>query len=119
MKSVMVIDDELGYRQMLELDLNRQGYRVVTAGGGAEALSLLEKDRVDIVVTDMKMPKMSGLDTMTAIRKKFPDLPIVLMTGYAVEDMLTKAMQFKRTASLRKPFNMTDLNKAVKELLPA
>lgn len=119
MKSVMVIDDELGYRQMLELDLTRQGYRVLTAGGGAEALTMLDKESVDIVVTDMKMPKMSGLDTMTAIRKKFPTLPIVLMTGYAVEDMLTKAMQFKQTASLRKPFNMADLNKAVKQLLPS
>lgn len=118
-KTILVVDDELGYREMLQMDLSRQGFHVLTAGSGPEALQILDKAKVDLVVTDMKMPKMDGLMTTVEIRKKFPSLPIVLMTGYALEDTMKQALQFKATTSLRKPFNISDFNKAVHNVLPS
>lgn len=119
MRRILVVDDELGYREMLQFDLMKQGYSVVTAGDGQAALAVLEKETVDLVVTDMKMPKMDGLMTVMEIRKKYPSLPVVLMTGYAAEDSLRRALEFTATASVRKPFNIKDLNAAVQQLLPS
>jgi len=102
-KAILVVDDEVGYREMIQMDLSDRGFNAFTAQGGAEALEILKKEKIDLVVTDMKMPKMDGLDTVKAIKKNHPGLPIVLMTGYAVEDRVEKALQLKAAACLRKP----------------
>lgn len=119
MKTVLVVDDELGYREMLQMDLSEAGFRVLTAAGGQEALDTLQREDVDLVLTDMKMPKMDGLETVVAIKKLRPELPIILMTGYAVEDMVQKALSLKARLCLRKPFDTQDLTTAIQDVLPS
>lgn len=119
-KTILVVDDEVGYREMIQMDLSDRGFNAFTAPGGAEALEILKKEKIDLVVTDMKMPKMDGLDTVKAIKKNHPGIPIVLMTGYAVEERVEKALQLKATACLRKPFDIEDLTTVISAaLLPA
>lgn len=119
MKTILVVDDELGYRDMLRMDLSARGYGVFTAGNGLEAMEILKKEKINLVVTDMKMPQMDGLDTVIAIKKSHPALPIVLMTGYAVEDRVEKALSLKASACLKKPFAIEDLTAAIQTALPA
>lgn len=117
--TILVVDDELGYRDMLQMDLTGQGFNVFTAGGGLEALEILKKKKIDLVVTDMKMPDMDGLDTVIAIKKNHPGIPIILMTGYAVEDRVQTALQLKATACLKKPFDIEELAAVIQTALPA
>ncbi|HAH31443.1 MAG TPA: hypothetical protein DCL44_03910 [Elusimicrobia bacterium] len=108
-KIILVVDDEPGYRDLLHLELSDQGYTVLTAGGGYEALEILNKGKVDLIITDMKMPKMDGLDVVIASRRLRPDIPIILTTGYAVEERVQEALARKASVCLRKPFNISEL----------
>jgi len=118
-KTILVVDDELGYRQMIHMDLTGQGFNVLMASGGFEALEILKKETVDLVLTDMKMPKMDGLDVVVAVKKNHPGIPIVLMTGYAVEDRVEKALSLKAAICLKKPFALEDLTAAIHTNLPS
>ena len=118
-KIILVVDDELGYRDMLQMDLAAQGFKVITAGGGVEALDILKEEKVDLLLTDMKMPQMDGLDTVIAAKKHHPGIPIVLMTGYAVEDRVERALRLKATTCLKKPFDIEELAKIIHDALPA
>lgn len=109
-KVVLVVDDETGYRDMIQYELAKFGYNILTAASGPEALELVRDHKVDLVLTDMKMSPMDGLDTVIAIRKLQPDMPIVLMTGYAIEERVTEALQRKASTCLRKPFNVDELH---------
>lgn len=108
-KTILIVDDEQGYRDLLSMELSDHGYAVFTACGGPEALEILQRVKVDLIITDMKMPKMDGLDVVIASRKLFPGIPIILMTGYAVEERVQEALARKASACLRKPFNIGEL----------
>jgi two-component system, NtrC family, response regulator GlrR len=111
--TILVTDDELGYRQMLEKALTQKGFAVLTASSGLEALGLLLKNKVDLVVTDMKMPKSDGVTLVVAIRKHHGGIPVILMTAYAIEEQFQKALDNNVAAILKKPFNIEDLVKAI------
>lgn len=119
MPTILVIDDELGYREMMQMDLGDQGFRVLSAEGGAQALELLKGEKVDLVLTDMKMPHMDGLDTILAIKKLDPGIPIVLMTGFAMEDRVRRALELAPTACLKKPFMIEELASVIHAALPS
>lgn len=112
-KTILVIDDEQGYRDLLNMELSEQGYTVLLASGGPEALEILGKKEVDIIITDMKMPKMDGLDVVIASRQLRPGIPIILMTGYAVEERVEEALSRKASVCLRKPFQIKELETAL------
>lgn len=112
-KTILVVDDEQGYRDLLCMELSDQGYTVLTAGGGPEALEILKREKTDLIITDMKMPKMDGLDVVIASRRLLPGIPIILMTGYAVEERVQEALTRKASVCLRKPFQLAELETAL------
>ncbi|MBI4655816.1 MAG: response regulator [Elusimicrobia bacterium] len=116
-KTILIVDDEQGYRDLLHRALSEQGYTVLVAAGGPEALDILKRDEVDIIITDMKMPKMDGLDVVIASRQLRPDIPIILMTGYAVEERVQEALARKASICLQKPFQMKELETALQSFL--
>lgn len=118
-KTVLVIDDEPGYRALLSSDLVKAGYEVLTASSGPDALKLLNVKKVDIIITDMKMSPMDGLDTIMAVKKLFPQLPFVIMTGYALEERVGQAMSYKPSSCLRKPFEIQEMRLTVGALVGA
>ena len=118
-KTILVIDDEPGYRALLSSDLSKLGYSVLTAASGPVALKVLDENQVDMIITDMKMSPMDGLDTVVAIRKAYPYVPIVLMTGYALEERVQAAMGYEVNTCLRKPFGIQEMRNVVKTLVGA
>jgi two-component system, NtrC family, response regulator HydG len=105
-KRVLVVDDEPGMRTTLAANLELGGYEVVEAESGPRALELVKERPFHAVITDMRMPGMNGLDTFRAIRKIHPDMPVVLMTGFAMERLLEEGINEGAYAVLRKPFSM-------------
>ena len=113
-KTILIVDDEQGYRDLLHMELSDQGYTVLTAASGPEALEILKREGVALIITDMKMPKMDGLDVVIASRRLRPGIPIILMTGYAIEERVQEALTRKASVCLRKPFNINELTDLVK-----
>ncbi len=83
--TVLVVDDETAVRRFAVRVLQRDGYEVLEAGDGAEALELLRADKatIDVIVSDIVMPRLNGVELMQAVAEARPDLPVVLMSGYA------------------------------------
>jgi two-component system response regulator PilR (NtrC family) len=111
---LLVIDDEEDIRETLALVFGREGWLVTTAESGEAAVHEAEHRRFDVALTDLRMPGMSGADTITALRSIQPRLPIVVATGYASEE--TAADCFRRGAVdyVRKPFDLAELMYRVK-----
>jgi DNA-binding NtrC family response regulator len=82
-EKILVVDDEEGLRAVLKILLTKEGYEVRTAGSASEALKALDEEPFHVVLTDIKMPGMSGIDLLKAIRDRDPNLPVVIMTAYA------------------------------------
>jgi len=112
-KTILIVDDEQGYRDLLSMELSDQGYTALPAAGGSDALEILKKEKVDLIITDMKMPKMDGLDVVIASRLLRPGIPIILMTGYAMEERVQEALERKASVCLRKPFQFEELHAAI------
>jgi len=100
---VLVVDDEevvrLGYRRVLSTD----SFRVMAAGDGPEALSLMSGDRFDVVLLDLRMPGMDGLDVLRAIKERWPESEVVVITGYPSIDTAKQAVQLGAYDYLAKP----------------
>jgi CheY-like chemotaxis protein len=79
--TVLIVDDEALVRYTLEAALRPSGYRVSQAGDGGEALDVLTSDPVDLVVTDLAMPRREGLETIVEIRRRFPQVKVIALSG--------------------------------------
>jgi DNA-binding NtrC family response regulator len=111
-KTILVVDDEAGYRDLLSLELGACGFKLLTACDGVQALETIGSTHVDLVITDIRMPHMNGIDVLRAVKSSFPDMPVILMTGYSVEDR-AEAARSEACAFLRKPFEMSELKTVV------
>src|SRR5436305_2552675 len=117
MKTVLVVDDEPSVLFALSEGLSdrRRGVRVTTAASGVEAISLLEAERIDLVLTDLRMPEMDGFELLAYLRRNFAGLPVIVMTalsGDETADRLDGAIE-----CFTKPFNVPDLKARIRELL--
>jgi len=104
METILVVDDEKNYRLVMETLLTKEGYQVLTASSGEEGLTALKEADVDLVVTDMKMPGLDGLQLLGALKERLPDLPIIIMTAYGTVDKAVKAMKKGAFDYITKPF---------------
>lgn len=93
MTTVLVVDDSAVDRHLAGGLLRKRGLTPVFASHGREALELIDRDQPDIVVTDLQMPEMDGLELTGAIRRRFPFLPVVLMTAHGSEEIAVQALQ--------------------------
>jgi DNA-binding NtrC family response regulator len=89
---ILIVDDEEGLRRLLSILLSKEGYEVVAAANGSEAIAQFEKNVVDLVITDIKMPGMSGIELLQAIRALDPAVPVIVMTAYASLDTAIEAV---------------------------
>ena len=88
---VLVVDDERSMRELLSIVLRRDGYEVRTADDGAAAVELLKKQRFDILITDIRMPQMNGVDLLREAKKIAPDIVSIVMTAFATTDTAVEA----------------------------
>jgi CheY-like chemotaxis protein len=113
---VLVCEDDASVRVVLGRMLERLGCRVTEAENGSEALTKFQRDPADVVLTDMVMPEMDGVETIKAFRKQHPDVRLVAMSGGAMAGAvlyLNLAIQLGASAVLPKPFSVEELTRAL------
>ena len=112
---VLVIEDNAELREYLRLALEMHDHQVLTAEHGREALAYLNGHRVDAVITDLFMPEMDGIETVAALRRQFPDIRVVAMSGRPGVDYLAVARELGVMRTLRKPFEISELLAALED----
>jgi len=116
---LLVVDDERSMREFLEIMLAGEGYEVETAASGEDAYDIYRKDRPDLVLTDVRMPGMSGLDLIREIRAIDPSAPIIAITAYASADDAIRAVREGAYDYISKPFQIEDLRAVIRNALEA
>ena len=120
MATILVVDDEAGIRGMLAVALRRDGHEVVAAENGEEALKqLVERRDIEVVVTDLRMPKMSGLELLEAIHRDYPDTFVVVMTAFADLATASRAMRLGAYNFIAKPFDNNAMRSLVRRAVTA
>jgi len=115
--TILVVDDELNIRRVLERAFAKEGYQVYTAEGGHQALRLLAETPCDLMLTDVVMPDMTGLELLKRARQQHPNLQVVLMTAYGTIPTAVEAMRAGAYDFLTKPLDMEVLRKVVRNAL--
>jgi two-component system response regulator AtoC len=114
---ILVVDDELLIRDLLYDFFTSQDWDIVVAEGGQKAIEFLKNQRFDVVLTDLKMPDIDGMDLTGRIRNLYGDLPVIIMTGYPSLDSAVEALRYKVDDYIVKPFNVNQLFKTVKRVV--
>ncbi len=112
-QKILVVDDERNMRVALYEALTRKGYEVVVAENGRTALGLMEQNSPDLVITDIKMPEMDGIELLARIKGIAPQLPVIIITGFATVDTAVEAMKLGAFDYLLKPFPVEVIEEAV------
>jgi len=121
MPRVLVVDDENSMRMLVARAIAMDGHEIVTAADGAEALEILggERGAFDLLVTDIQMPVMDGIALALTAARDFPDLTIVLMTGFADQRERASGLNAIAHDVITKPFSVADIRTAVADALAA
>jgi signal transduction histidine kinase len=104
-KSILLVDDEDGIRKVLGIALSDMGYHVRTAENGVEALRIFKDERPPIVLTDIKMPEMDGIELLRRLKKVNPDTEVIMITGHGDMDLAIKSVKYEATDFVTKPIN--------------
>ena len=117
METILIVDDEKNYPPILAAVMEEEGFEPLMANSGEEALTILKHSDVDLVLTDMKMPSMDGIELLENVKKKDPELPVIMMTAHGTVEKAVEAMQKGAYSYIMKPFDNDSLilyvNKAI------
>lgn len=113
--SILVVDDEESVLSLLEATLTKMGYKITTARDGFEALDQIKEKLFDVIVLDLKMPKMDGLDVLHAVKEINPDLLVIIMTAYGSIRTAVDAMKEGAYDYFTKPFDLDEMRIVVKK----
>ena len=118
--TILVVENEVSNRILIERVLSTRGYYCLSASNGKEALEILDRERVDLILTDLSMPVLDGYRTTQLIRARpaLANVPIVAVTAYALNDENEAALQIGCNEYLTKPFKPRQLLEVVDRLLP-
>ncbi|MCI5144413.1 MAG: response regulator [Candidatus Electrothrix sp. AR3] len=118
MKNVLIVDDDLGFQRLLGISLRKykKNFDIILSNNGEEAIGVLSRKPVDLLVTDLQMPKIDGLTLLAYINDAFPNMPCVIMTAHSTPDI---EKQFAQTGQLllKKPFTINKLIEAIQTAL--
>lgn len=114
---VFIVDDEADIALILKLQLEDAGYRTMRARDGIEALEILDRESFDLVLLDIRMPRMDGIEVLELIRSRWPDLVVVMMTAHGSEDIAVEAMKKGAVDYISKPFSSDDMKKRVERAI--
>ncbi|MCU0596584.1 MAG: sigma-54 dependent transcriptional regulator, partial [Desulfobacterota bacterium] len=117
MDTILIVDDEKNYLVVLEALLNPEGYEIVTAEKAHEALRVIKEADVDLVLTDMKMPGMTGMELLEEAKKIKPEVPVIMMTAYGTIEMAVEAMKKQAYDYITKPFQNEELKLTIRKAL--
>jgi two-component system response regulator AtoC len=114
---VLIVDDEEQMRELLAKVLEKNGYQVTTAGDGGQALALLEKEPMDLVVTDVRMPGLDGMEALRAIKELSPEIVVIIMTAFGSIDQAVQAVKEGAYDYINKPFKIDEILLTIKKAL--
>ncbi|MEK3719927.1 response regulator transcription factor [Paenibacillus sp. FSL H8-0034] len=117
MATILIVDDDIHIRQLIKVYLRQEGFDVVEAGHGKEALQEMEKTRIDLVILDIMMPEMDGWDLCVELRAAYPNLPLLMITAKGETGHKVKGFQLGTDDYLVKPFDPEELVVRVKSLM--
>jgi len=103
--TILIVDDDKHILNIFSQMIRLRGYEPLTAQNGKQALDILSKKNVNVVITDVRMPEMNGMELLTIIKKKYPDTDVIVITGYASTDDAVKAMKCGASDYILKPFS--------------
>src|ERR1700722_16204807 len=116
-KQVLIVDDEPNLRKILSAQLSRDGYDVMTAEDGEQGLAMLKEHHIDLVITDLKMPKLDGMTLLKKALEEEPDLPVVLITAHGTIDTAVEALKSGAFDFVTKPFDKDEVRQIVAKAL--
>jgi len=113
---MMLVDDEERFLSTTRKLLERRGYDVLTAAGGEEALKMLERHNIHVVILDVKMPGMDGIETLRAVKQRFPLVEVIMLTGHATVESAIEGLKSQATDYLMKPIGVDELIEKASEI---
>jgi len=119
MPAILIVEDEAKMRRLLELNLGEQGFTTHAAADAEAGLKLLGQERIDLVVTDFRLPGMNGLEFLQAIKRVNAALPVVMMTAYGSVESAVEAMKMGASDYVLKPFSLEEMTLVVRKELDA
>ena len=117
MKTILIVDDQPGIRLLLKEVFSKEGYQAITAGSGIEALEKVQEVCPDLVLLDMKIPGMDGIEILKRLKKNKPTVHVIMMTAYGELDLIKESMNWGAERYFTKPFDVFEVRDAVKRLL--
>ena len=114
---ILIIDDEPGIRNLLSYELGLQGYSVTTAPNGEEGIELVKKDKFNLLLSDVKMPRMDGIQVLEAAKKIDPDIEVIMITGFGTIGTAVDAIKKGAYDFVQKPFNLDEILTLVEKAL--
>ncbi len=116
-QTIMIVDDDLNVLEVLDARLTSNGYKVIRADSAEEAMNLLKSNNIDLLISDMKMPGMDGMDLFHEVRNHAPDLPVIFLTAFGSIPDAVKAVKAGAVDYLAKPFEGQELLKKLRQVL--
>ena len=117
MARILVVDDEPGIREFLQIMLEREGYEVSSAVNGTDAISRFKKKKYDVVIADIRMPKVSGLEVLSSVKEISPETNVIMITAHASFESAVEAMNAGAYDYITKPFNVDEIKVTVSNAL--
>jgi CheY-like chemotaxis protein len=118
-RTVLVVEDDADMRETCARILRRSGHVCLTAANGREALALLQHERPDLILADLRMPEVDGLALLRQSRHLAPEIPVAIFTAYVSEESAREALNAGAAAYLAKPFSPSQLRQTVEQMLIA
>jgi two-component system, NtrC family, response regulator AtoC len=117
MNKVLIVDDEQNIRLVLAAMLKKEGYEVVSATDGREALRVLKAGRIEVVVTDLKMPNLDGMGLLNCITEQYPEVPVIIITAHGTVATAVEALKKGALDYITKPFELEDLKNIISKAI--
>jgi DNA-binding NtrC family response regulator len=117
MKTVLVVEDEKALREGLRRLLSRQGYRVLTAENGLEALNIVGSNTIDVILCDLKMPVMGAIEVLEKVGASCPEVPVIIVTGQGTPENTMECRMKGAYDLITKPFRIGDVFSIIKRAI--
>jgi len=115
-KKILIVDDQMGVRRLLHEVFKNEGYKTYMAENGREAVEYANEKRPDMVLLDMKLPGMNGLEIFEKLKEIIPDAIFIMMTAYGEMESIQKAMNMGAVCYFLKPFDIIELKEKIAKL---
>jgi DNA-binding NtrC family response regulator len=117
MGKILIVDDELNMRLVLSAMLKKEGFEISSASNGREALQILQTNNIDVVITDLKMPDIDGMELLTVISERYPEIPVIMITAHGTIATAVEALKKGAFDYITKPFDLDDLKNIISKAI--